>query len=299
MAKKIISASITPLMGDGSFDRTGFRNLSERNIRHGLDGLFLFGTMGEWFGFTDRFREEVLEYASDCIGNRMELLAGVASTSLSRTLDLVNSFKKYKFDSYVYLLPGKPLGEDPVKSILTVLDKADRPVCFYYNPALSAGTLTPSQFDRFLGHPNLKGIKNSSCSMWLRQELLLLREEKGYGVLFFEGQEWSIDEALFLGLDGAVCGIGALGSKMLKRVALAFDRGDYREAREAQKRLIRLYHGIYGPSVSDVWTGVKYAMYRMGIISSPFTFAQENDSLSEKSKRRIEACLAEFKEELD
>lgn len=37
-------------------------------------------------------------------------------------------------------------------------------------------------------HPNLKGIKNSSSNMWLRRELLLLREEKGFRTLFFEGQ---------------------------------------------------------------------------------------------------------------
>ena len=298
MAGKAISASITPLMRDGSFDRAGFRNLCERNIRHGLDGLFLFGTMGEWYSFTDKFREEVLEYAGDCVGNRMELMAGVASTSLPRTLELMRSLRRYRFDSYVYLLPGKPSGEDPVKSILTVLDNADRPVYFYYNPPLSSGSLSLEQFGQFLGHPNLKGIKNSSCSMWLRRELLLLREEKGYDAMFFEGQEWSIDEAMFLGLDGAVCGIGSLASGMLKRVVCAADRKDYDGARSAQKRLIQLYHGIYGPHVTDVWTGIKYALYKLGVISSPFTYAQDMDSLTEQSKHRIELCLSDFKEEL-
>ena len=54
---KVISATVTPLFENGALDTAGLQNILERNIRHGLDGVFLFGSMGEWgslSGFPDR-----------------------------------------------------------------------------------------------------------------------------------------------------------------------------------------------------------------------------------------------------
>ena len=62
--KKAISATVTPLNEDMSLDKAGMRNIFERNIRHGLDGVFLFGSMGEWGSFSDAFKEEAVEYAA-------------------------------------------------------------------------------------------------------------------------------------------------------------------------------------------------------------------------------------------
>ena len=59
MKKIAISASVTPLNNDGSLDRWGLANILERNIRHGLDGVFLFGSMGEWGSFSNAFKEEI------------------------------------------------------------------------------------------------------------------------------------------------------------------------------------------------------------------------------------------------
>ena len=45
--KKTISATVTPLMQDGSLDKAGLKKIYERNIRHGLDGIFILGRRGE------------------------------------------------------------------------------------------------------------------------------------------------------------------------------------------------------------------------------------------------------------
>lgn len=299
MKKRIVSASVTPLLNDGTLDKIGFKNLLERNIKHGLDGIFIFGTMGEWYNFTEKFKEETVEFAADCVQNRTELMVGITNTSLPLTLKLMDDYKKYDFGAYVYMLPAKPAALDTVKSILTVLDHADRPVYFYYNPALSCAPLNLEQFSKILGHPNLKGIKNSSGNMWLRKELLLMREENNFNVLFLEGHEWAIDEAGFTELDGAVCGIGALASKMLVSLKNAANCGDLQATAAMQKKLIKLFHGIYGQDLKTIWTGQKYALYKMGIISGPFTYAEEMTTLTEVVKQRIENCIDEFRDELD
>ena len=299
MSKKVISATITPLFEDGSLDREWLKNIFERNIRHGIDGVFLFGSMGEWGSFSDAFKEETVELSSQIIGKRMELLTGINATSLPLSLKLMKDYQKYDFSAYVYMPPARTTSRDPLKSALTVLDSADRPVYLYHCPPNNNINFTLEQFETLMQHPNLKGIKNSSSNMWLRRELLLLREEKGYNTLFFEGQEWAADEALYAGCDGMICGMGALCSRMMKKLAVCIDNKDYEGARLVQNDMIKVFHGVYGKDLANVWNGQKYALVKLGLISTPYTIAQEMSSLTEEAKKRIEDCLVQFKEELD
>lgn len=299
MNKKVISATVTPMLENGSLNRQGFTNILERGIRHGLDGVFLFGSMGEWGSFSNSFKEEGVELVTSVVNRRMEVLVGINATSLPLSLELMKSYMKYPCDAFVFMPPAQTSRRDPVKSLLTILDTADRPVYLYHCPPNNNINFTLPQFEEMMRHPNLKGIKNSSSNMWLRRELLLLREEKGYKTLFFEGQEWAADEALFAGYDGMICGMGALCSKMMKKLATCVDNGDFAGARETQNNMIRVFHGIYGMNVENPWNGQKYALQQLGLISSPLTLAQEMSTLTDAAKERIRNCLAKYKDMLD
>ena len=299
MGKKVISATVTPLFEDGRLDKTGLRNILERGIRHGLDGIFLFGSMGEWGSFSEKFKAETIEYASDVCRGRVELMAGINATSLPLTVELMKSYTGYGVDAYVFMPPAKTSELDPVRSVLKVLDIADRPVYLYHCPPNNGINFSLDDFRTMMKHPNLRGIKNSSSNMWLRRELLLLREDEGFSTLLLEGQEWAADEALYAGCDGMICGMGALCSKMMKRLALRVDAGDFPGAREAQNDMIRVFHGVYGIDIRNCWNGQKYALMKLGLISSPYTIAQEMDTLDDAARRRIDDCLLQFKEKLD
>ena len=299
MAKKVISATVTPLNADGSLDRNGLKNIFERNVRHGIDGVFLFGSMGEWGSFSDAFKEEGVELASELLKGKADLLVGINATSLPLSLENMKRYQKYDFDSYVFMLPGATSDLDPVKSILTVLDAADRPVYYYHCPPNNGKELSLEQFAAVMAHPNLKGIKNSSSNMWLRREMLIMKKERGFKTLLMEGQEWAVDEALLAGNDGMVCGMAALTSKPMVELARAADRGDWSEAVRLQNLLIEIYHGVYGIDIGNCWNGQKYALMKLGLIATPYTLAQEMSSLTDETKKRIEYCLAKYEKDLD
>ena len=299
MKKKVVSATVTPLMEDGSLDRQGLCNLIDRGARHGLDGMFLFGSMGEWGGLSDAVKQEGVELASGYVKGRFDLLVGINATSLPLSLEIMKRYRQYDFAAYVFMPPGKTSSLDPVKSVLTVLDAADRPVYLYHCPPNNGINFSLDDFEKMMRHPNLKGIKNSSSNMYLRRELLLLREDKGLKTLFFEGQEWAADEALIAGCDGMICGMGALCSRMMRRLADCVDAGDIAGAVAMQNKMIRVFHGVYGPRIENCWNGQKYALVKLGLIATPFTRAQEMSSLTDEAKARVERCLREFAEELD
>ena len=299
MKKFAISASVTPLKEDGSLDRRGLANILERNLRHGLDGVFLLGSMGEWNSFDDGFKEEYVRVATEIVGGRMKVLAGINATSPELSLRHLERYKKYPVDAFVYMQPGKPCERDPLESVLRVLDASDRPIYYYYCPPNNGVNLSLEQFATIMAHPRLAGIKNSASDMWLRRELVLLKRERGFSTLLFEGQEWSVDEALLAGCDGMVCGMGALASRTMAAIAKAAERNDWPEAVRQQEWLIHIFHGVYGPDLGTVWNGQKYALMKLGLIASPLTFAQEMSSLDDAAKARIDKFVEEHREELD
>ena len=255
--------------------------------------------MGEWGSFSESFKEELVAESAALTSGKLDLLVGINATSLPLSLENMKRCSQFKFDSYVYMLPGRTSSLDPVKSVLTVLDKADRPVYFYYCPPNNNINFSLDDFATIMAHPNLKGIKNSSSNMWLRRELLLLKRDKGFKTLLMEGQEWAVDEALIAGMDGMVCGMGALCSKVMVDIARAVDREEYKEAVRLQNLFIEIFHGVYGIDLANVWNGQKYALVKLGLCETPYTIAQEMSSLTPEAMARVEKCLAKFKAELD
>ena len=297
--KKTISATVTPLMPDGALDKAGLKKIYERNIRHGLDGIFILGSMGEWGSFSDAFKDEFVAESAELTAGKIDLLVGINATSLPLSLENMKRYSQYKFDSYVFMLPARTSSLNPVKSVLTVLDKADRPVYFYYCPPNNNINFSLDDFAAVMAHPNLKGIKNSSSNMWLRRELLLMKRDKGFKTLLMEGQEWAVDEALIAGMDGMVCGMGALCSKTMVGIARAVDREDYKEAVRLQNTFIEIFHGVYGIDLANVWNSQKYALMKMGLCESAYTIAQEMSTLTPEAMARVEKCIEQFKAELD
>ncbi len=299
MQKKVYSASVTPLTAEGALDVEGLNRIFARNIRHGLDGIFILGSMGEWRCFDSAFRDRLVAESVRAVAGRTELLVGITDVTTEAALANMRRIAGQAFDSYVFMLPKAAEGGDPVREVRTVLDAADRPVYYYHCPPNNGIELSLAQFETILSHPNLKGIKNSASNMWLRRELILLRREKRLAPILLEGQEWSADEALLVGYDGMLCGMGALGSKLMVGIARAVEAGNTAEAVRLQNRFIELFHGVYGKDLSTVWVGQKYALKCLGLCASEHTLAQPVSALTEPRRREIEACVEEFRDELD
>lgn len=296
--KKIYSAAITPITEDDKLDVPSLERMLKRNMAHGLDGYFFLGSMGEWSQWDDDMKEELVEAACGIVGDQAEKLFGITATGTIPMLKLMERFSKHPVDAYVLMLPPFVLNRvDPFDTIMAIVDRSDRPMYLYYIPPVNQMALTTDQFRDLLAHPKIKGLKNSSGCMWQRKELLMLKKEVDF--IFLEGEEWCIDEALIMGCDGALAGMASLGSKPMKRIAAAVDAGDYDLAKEIQADLVRVFWGVYGKEKTTVFNGHKYALHKLGLISSPKTLIQNPNDLTEERKRGIEACLEEFRDFLD
>ena len=72
----MISATVTPLLENGALDKEGLKKIFERNIAHGVDGIFILGSMGEWGSFSDDFKEELVSESSRITGKLIAVCPG-------------------------------------------------------------------------------------------------------------------------------------------------------------------------------------------------------------------------------
>ena len=290
MKKSTYSASITPLTAGGRVDGDSLARVIERNIRHGLTGVFLLGTMGEWSQLDNASRDEVIRVGTAAARGRCRVLAGIHSTGLKLTLDNMERISDAAFDAYVLTLPNGTSRLDPLEFIFTVLDRADRPVYYYHHPGVNGVRFGVEEFRRLAAHPRFAGIKNSSSDIMLRKELLAARPDPDFPIL--EGNEWAMDEALLLGCEGVLAGGGALCSRPMVALAAAADAGDVATMRQIQYRLLKVFHAVYGRRLDRVWCGEKYALKVLGVIASEKTLIEpEEKLLTPEARREIECAM--------
>lgn len=296
--KKIYSAVITPLDEKGNIDVGSLERMLERNLRHEVNGFFFLGSMGEWSQFNDSAKDTLIREACRIIDGKADILAAVSSTSFNGTVENMKKLAKYNVNSFVITVPPRPFNfRDHMSFILEAADNSDRNVYFYYLPSASGRFFSYDEFEKIVSHPRIIGVKNSSGMISKRKELLMLKTRLGFNL--FEGDEWGVDEALIMGCDGALVGMGALASKPLKAIAAAVDAGDYAKAMSLQHDLIKVFWGVYGKDLSTVWLGQKYALEKLGIFSTHKTLIQDENALTEQRKKEIDNCLEEYKNFLD
>ncbi len=293
--KKIFSANITPFVEDGSaVDTESLERLIAFDLSHGIDGFFFFGSMGEWSLLSSQMKKTILETAIKAVGGKAEILAGVNAPGFAGIVENMEAYADYPLSAYVVQFPAGWAGpKDPVAYLHKLADISAKPLYLYYLPGVNNVRLSKEQFAALFTHPKIAGVKNSSSDQKARKELLLLKRSMNFRL--FEGQEWTVDESLALGCDGALVGMAPLGAKLFKRIAASVDAGNLEEAFDLQKTMIEIFDGVYGTGLNTVWIGQKYALTLLGIFSSYTTLVPSESRICEEDKRRVEACIERYK----
>ena len=295
--KQIISAAVTPFTDDGKLDLASAGRLYEHGLKQGLDGFFVMGSMGEWALLAPDERDRLAELACSVIGKKAKILLGISDTGMPSILRNVERWQHLRHSHWTIVPPGNWAGPgDPVKYLHDLADRVDRPLYFYYLPSFNGVTISMSQFKDILAHPRIAGVKNSAGSLRVRKELLYIKREQPFEL--YEGEEWALDESLFLGCDGAVAGFASTGGKLMKALARCVDAGDLAGAQRIQYTLLDIFYVVYGRQVGWWTAGQKYALQYLGLIGSAATRVAAQQGLTEAHKAAIRACMDAHRAEL-
>ena len=101
----IIIPVITPVDAQGKFNESVYRQLIDFWADRGIDGVFPFGTTGEFYAFDNEVYRHVLEVTKDAVRGRMAVYAGANHITTAGAVELAKIAEEVGVDALSVLTP--------------------------------------------------------------------------------------------------------------------------------------------------------------------------------------------------
>lgn len=160
------TAIVTPFHPDGTVDYDCFRELIDKQIAGGVDGIVPVGTTGESPTLTTREHLEVIRVAVEHVKHRICVIAGTGANSTQEAIELTQAALACGADATLQVTPyyNKPTPEGLYRHFRAVADLG-LPVMLYNVPGRSAREIPLSVVERLSHHPNVVAIKEASSDV--------------------------------------------------------------------------------------------------------------------------------------
>lgn len=178
----------------------------DAQIRAGVHGLIVTGTLGENASLTVEEKLAVLGHALDVSAGRVPVLAGVAETTTAGACEVVRRGAAHGADGFM-VLPGMLYKSDPRETLhhfQTIARATDHPLMVYNNPVSYGVDVTPEMFVQLAEEPNIVAIKESSDDVRRITRIINLTGDR---FQVFTGVDDLALESLLMGAVGWVAGL--------------------------------------------------------------------------------------------
>jgi dihydrodipicolinate synthase/N-acetylneuraminate lyase len=289
--RTVWSATPTPFRPDGRLDERGVERLVEQHVGLEVTGLLLGGTCGEGPFMPARQRAELAGRVKRLAGDRLHVAVQVSDTSAARVRENMQAAADRDVDSVVIAPPllrafcnrgflRRYFRESIAGSPL--------PVGLYVRPPGENPDLDLDVWREALAEPSVRFLKDSSGSAEYARAFAGIRARRSDLVLL-TGYEFDVTSAVAAGYDGCLLGTGILNGGMIRRALECLDRQDAGAAGRWQQRSNALLHDLFRTDLSSWLAGLKYALVRLGLFSSPFSHLEL--PLDDEDRRRIDRAL--------
>jgi 4-hydroxy-tetrahydrodipicolinate synthase len=158
----IFTALITPFRG-GSVDEPALRELVERQVAAGLDGLVPCGSTGESATLSHAEHCRVVELTVEAAKGRVQVIAGTGSNNTQESIELTAHAKRAGADGALLISPyyNKPTQEGLVAHHAEIARQTDFPLLAYNIPGRTASNILPSTIARLAEIEQVVGVKEA------------------------------------------------------------------------------------------------------------------------------------------
>lgn len=234
--KGLITAMVTP-MKDGSIDEQGTCQLVNHLIAHGVDGLFVLGTNGEFHVLS---REEKISFTRLVVqlsNGRVPVYAGSGGNSTQEVIELSSELQKTGITALSVITPYLvPLTQQElIRHYEAVADVTEVPILLYNIPKNTGNNILPETAARLARHKNIIGIKDSSGNIEQIQQYIKAAKGQDFAVL--SGSDSLILKALKLGAKGAVAATSNLLTDIDVAIVRLYEQGKLKEAQDMQEQI--------------------------------------------------------------
>ena len=239
----IIIPVITPVDAQGKFNEPVYRQLIDFWADRGIDGVFPFGTTGEFYAFDNEVYRHVLEVTKDAVRGRMAVYAGANHITTAGAVELAKIAEEVGVDALSVLTPMfvSQTQDELYNYYKTIADSTAMPVIMYNNKPKTNVTIAPATAARLAADcPNIIGVKDSTGDMTNTEEYLRLTAPYRDHFNVMMGRDTLIYAGLHYGCSGAVASCANVAPRVVADIYDKYMDGDWNGALEAQYRLAPL-----------------------------------------------------------
>lgn len=243
MFEGIFCPSITITDDNGAIDY----ELWGRHLDHladaGIDGVLLFGSIGEFYSVSLEDKKAVVDFAIKRVAGRMKVFVGVGDTVYDHVLDLTRYAQKAGADAVLAVSPYYfgPTDDAAEKYFGGIAEATDLPVVLYNFPARTGSDLSPALVARLAAkYPNICGIKDTVDTISHTRKVIRAARavNPDFTVLSGFDEYYLVNRAS--GGNGVLCGLTNVEPELFVKMHDAYQAGDFATAIECAERISSL-----------------------------------------------------------
>lgn len=284
MNAKWITPAVTALDENGHIDTEANKRIYEHLIRGGMDGILIFGSIGEFFALSMEEKKKMVREAVSFIDHRATVYIGTNSMEFEECVEFSNFALDAGADGVMVISPYYfNLPDSAVENFYDSLaDRVKGPVLLYNFPARTGYDLKPEVILNLARrHKNIVGIKDTVGTMGHTRAVIQAVKSEFPEFLVFSGFDEFFAHNVLSGGDGCIAGLSNFAPAVAAGFAKAVRDNDL-AAMQAYQRRIDSLMAIYDVAEQFIPI-IKKAMVLCGVemdpaCAAPLLSADENET---------------------
>jgi 4-hydroxy-tetrahydrodipicolinate synthase len=202
----IYPAVLTPFTKEGEIDFEMFALNTEAQIKAGVHGIILAGTLGEASALETEEKFELLKYAKKITQGRIPVILNLSENTTKNAIYFAQKAKESGADGLMLLPPMryKADSREVVEYFKAVATATDLPILIYNNPVDYGIYVTLEMFEELIECPTIQAVKESTRDL---ANVTRMINRFGKRIKILGGVDTICLETLMLGADGLVAGL--------------------------------------------------------------------------------------------
>jgi 4-hydroxy-tetrahydrodipicolinate synthase len=287
MFEGVLTALVTPLRGD-AIDETALRDLVDRQIEAGIDGLVPCGSTGESATLSHAEHRRAVEIVVQATRGRVPVVAGTGSNNTREAIELTRHAKEAGADGALLISPyyNKPTQEGLVAHFAEIGRETAFPLIVYNIPSRTGSNILAPTMARIAETEQVVGVKEASGDLGQMSEVIALCPDD-FDVL--SGDDVLTLPLLAIGGRGVISVTSNVAPSEMVSLVRAFRGGDIEHARRTHYRLLPLFDLLFCETNP---IPVKAALECMGVIGPEIRLPLL--PLTEANRERLQVALKEL-----
>jgi 4-hydroxy-tetrahydrodipicolinate synthase len=237
--KGIVVPIVTTVTKEEGIDGQALRRQVDFLVRHGVSGLLVFGSNGEFYMMDEAEYEQVLCIVMEQAGGRVPVYMGIGAIRTSTCVRLAKMAESHGVQAISLLQPMflKPT-EDELRTHFATIARSvpTTPVLLYNNPGRTGYGISQDCVE-YLAHAvdNIVGMKDSSGD--LTQTIEFIRRNRDVDFKVMCGKDTLVYAGLCVGCVGAVCSTANFLPDLVCSIYGKYSEGDIQGSLDAQWKL--------------------------------------------------------------